>query len=256
VRSILRRVCRRVAGTPSWPTTGRRPKPGAAAAHLPNRRRSRRSWTSTHRGRRPPRKKMAGFAVYNTTSACRESHRGKGRRAVDSRNITAGGSDGQRQDAVLAGHTCQVASEVPFAIVDATTLTEAGRRRRGCREHLPEAAAGPADGVVTAPRTGITTLTRSTRSAAKAERNRRSTRDFSLGRRRAAGAAQILEGNGGQCAAPKGGRSIRTRRLTTAGIPPNHSSLRGRRIATVLPPAHPRSVVGRRFGREGTGVKA
>ncbi len=42
----------------------------------------------------------------------------------------------------LLAHTLAKMLDVPFAIVDATTLTEAGLRGRGRRKHHPEAAAG------------------------------------------------------------------------------------------------------------------
>ncbi len=86
-------------------------------------------------------KKTLSVAVYNHYKRLqtRSGTRGKDDVEIAKSNILLIGPTGCGK--TLLAETLARLLNVPFTIADATTLTEAGLRRRGRREHHPEAAA-------------------------------------------------------------------------------------------------------------------
>ena len=85
-------------------------------------------------------KKKLAVAVYNH---CKRIHMNRLRTTeveLQKSNILLIGPTGTGK--TLLAQTLAKILDVPFAIVDATTLTEAGLRGRGCGEHHPQAPAG------------------------------------------------------------------------------------------------------------------
>ena len=85
-----------------------------------------------------PAKKILSVAVYNHYKRL-ESGTKDDEVELSKSNILLIGPTGSGK--TLLAQTLARLLDVPFVIADATTLTEAGIRRRGRREHHPEAAA-------------------------------------------------------------------------------------------------------------------
>ena len=92
-------------------------------------------------GQEQTKKKLA-VAVYNHYKRIEIQKQPRSRNDVEltKSNIMLIGPTGTGK--TLLAQTLAKLLSVPFTIVDATTLTEAGLRRRGRREHHPQAAAG------------------------------------------------------------------------------------------------------------------
>ena len=111
------------SATPSWRTTAARPRPAAAPAHLPKPQEVKAFLDEYVIGQDQTKKKLA-VAVYNHYKRIQMNRTRGNDVELTKSNILLVGPTGSGK--TLLAHTLAKMLDVPFAIVDATTLTEAG----------------------------------------------------------------------------------------------------------------------------------